>query len=114
MRIATLLIGTLVGIVGAMLGSAEPAPAAAADWHATVRDLAAKHFKNPANLQLEPITRLILLEAAALRARYRLRTPDAIQLATGLQAGATLAVTNDDAWRNVSVIETIILTDLVK
>jgi hypothetical protein len=44
-----------------------------------------------------------------LRARYRLRTPDAIQLATGLQAGATLVVTNDEAWRNVSMIETVIL-----
>jgi predicted nucleic acid-binding protein len=66
------------------------------------------------NLQLEPITRLILLEAAGLRARYRLRTPDAIQLATGLQAGATLAVTNDEAWRDLAMIETVILADLVK
>jgi predicted nucleic acid-binding protein len=66
------------------------------------------------NLQLEPITRLILLEAAGLRARYRLRTPDAIQIATGLQAGATLAVTNDGAWRDLSIIETVILADLVK
>ena len=52
MRIAALLIG----IIGASLGSAEPAlaaapapaPAASSDWHATVRDFAAKHFKNPA------------------------------------------------------------------
>ena len=66
------------------------------------------------NLQLEPISRMILLEAAGLRARYRLRTPDAIQLATGLQAGATLAITNDGAWRNLPVIETVVLSDLVK
>jgi predicted nucleic acid-binding protein len=65
------------------------------------------------NLQLEPVTRPILLDAAGLRARYRLRTPDAIQLATGLQSGATLAVTNDEAWRNVSLIDTIVLADLV-
>jgi HD superfamily phosphodiesterase len=52
MRIAALLIG----IIGASLASAEfamaaqPAsgPAAAPDWHATVRDFAAEHFKNPA------------------------------------------------------------------
>ncbi len=37
------------------------------------------HFPN---LQLEQVSRAILLEAAALRARYKLRTPDAIQLAT--------------------------------
>src|SRR5580692_11736158 len=36
------------------------------------------------NLELVPISRQILLEAAGLRARHRLRTPDAIQLATGL------------------------------
>jgi predicted nucleic acid-binding protein len=38
---------------------------------------------------LEPISRDILLEAAGLRARHRLRTPDAIQIATGLKIGAT-------------------------
>jgi HD superfamily phosphodiesterase len=52
MRIAALLIG----IIGASLASAEVAmaaqpasgPAAAPDWHATVRDFAAEHIKNPA------------------------------------------------------------------
>ena len=66
------------------------------------------------NLDLEPISRLILLEAAALRARYRLRTPDAIQLATGLIGGATLAITNDEAWRKLPMIETILLADVIK
>jgi predicted nucleic acid-binding protein len=64
------------------------------------------------NLELEPISRQILLEAAALRARFRLRTPDAIQLATGLHAGATLAITNDESWRNLPMIETFILSDI--
>jgi predicted nucleic acid-binding protein len=66
------------------------------------------------NFELEPISRDILLEAAALRARQRLRTPDAIQIATGLRTGATLAVTNDEGWRNFPLIETLILTDLLK
>jgi predicted nucleic acid-binding protein len=66
------------------------------------------------NFDLEPISREILLEAAALRARQRLRTPDAIQLATGLRTGATLAVTNDDGWRSFPLIETMILTDLIE
>ena len=65
------------------------------------------------NLQLEPVSRGILLEAASLRARYGLRSPDAIQLATGLQAGATLAVTNDGAWRKVPDIKAFILSDWV-
>ncbi len=67
------------------------------------------HFPN---LELVPISREVLLDAAALRARHRLRTPDAIQIATGLRAGATLAVTNDRAWRSVPLIETLLLPDL--
>ena len=61
-----------------------------------------------------PVTREILLQAAGLRARHRLRTPDAIQVATGVQRGATLAITNDDAWRTLPVIETVILSDLIE
>jgi predicted nucleic acid-binding protein len=66
------------------------------------------------NLELQPITREILMEAAGLRARHRLRTPDAIQIATGARHGATLAVTNDEAWRNLPLIETVILSDLIE
>lgn len=66
------------------------------------------------NLELQPISREVLLEAAGLRARHRLRTPDAIQIATGVRYGATLAITNDQGWRDQSLIETIILSDLVE
>ena len=66
------------------------------------------------NFALEPISPDIVLEAAALRARQRLRTPDAIQIATGLRTGATLAVTNDEGWRNFPLIETLILSDLIE
>jgi len=64
------------------------------------------------HLDLEPISREILLEAATLRARHGLRTPDAIQIATGLKAGATLAVSNDQGWRKLSSIEILLLADL--
>jgi predicted nucleic acid-binding protein len=63
------------------------------------------------NLELVPVSRDILMDAAGLRARHRLRTPDAIQLATGVRAGATLAVTNDASWRGLPFIETAILSD---
>ena len=66
------------------------------------------------NLELQPISREVLLEAAGLRARHRLRTPDAIQIATGVRYGATLAITNDQGWRDQPVIETLILSDLGK
>ncbi|MHB8478477.1 MAG: type II toxin-antitoxin system VapC family toxin [Steroidobacteraceae bacterium] len=73
-------------------------------------ELLLDHFPN---LELAPITREILSLAAGLRARHRLRTPDAIQVATAVQRGATLAITNDDAWRTLPVIETVILSDLI-
>ena len=66
------------------------------------------------NLEIVPVSREILLEAAALRARRKIRASDAIQLATGIRAGATLAVTNDKLWRSVPLIETALLDDLAQ
>ena len=72
-------------------------------------ELALLHFPN---LQLAPVTRAVLVHAAEIRARYGLRTPDAIMLATAVESGATLAVTNDSAWRKVDEIEVVLLRDL--
>lgn len=71
-------------------------------------ELRLSHFPH---LDLLPVTREVLLDAAALRARFRLRTADAIQLATGMQAGATVAVTNDAAWQKLPGIEVLLLSD---
>jgi predicted nucleic acid-binding protein len=48
-------------------------------------------------------------EAARMRATYNLRTPDAIQAATALRAGATGLVTNDPAFARIEGIETAVL-----
>jgi predicted nucleic acid-binding protein len=66
------------------------------------------------NVQLEPVSREALLDAASLRARYRLRTHDAILVATGSRSAATAAVTNNEGWKVVSGcgIETVLLTEL--
>ena len=47
------------------------------------------------NLRILDITPEISVEAARLRARYSLRTPDAIHAATALAVGADVFVTND-------------------
>jgi predicted nucleic acid-binding protein len=47
--------------------------------------------------------------AARIRAMYKLRTPDAIQAATALRAGATGLVTNDPAFTRVEGFETAVL-----
>ncbi len=64
------------------------------------------------HLQLAPVTRRVLVRAAEIRARYALRTPDAIMVATAIESGATLAVTNDDAWKKVTEIDLLLLRDL--
>jgi HD superfamily phosphodiesterase len=52
-RVLMLAAALLVGNISMLVGSAptladDPPLASPGDWHATVRDLAAKHFKNPA------------------------------------------------------------------
>jgi predicted nucleic acid-binding protein len=72
-------------------------------------ELTLQHFPN---LQLAPVTRAVLVRAAEIRARYGLRTPDAIMLATAVESGATLAVTNDNAWQKMKEIEVQLVRDL--
>lgn len=66
-------------------------------------ELLLDHFPH---LLLAPVARDILLTAAALRAKYKLKSPDAIVLATGIRRGATLVVSNDRQWQRVKEIET--------
>ena len=67
------------------------------------------HFPN---VSLVAIRREILLKAAALRARYGLRTPDAVIVATGILHGATRIITNDRHWKRLEDIDVVCLGDL--
>jgi predicted nucleic acid-binding protein len=51
--------------------------------------------------------------AAKLRARYRLRTPDALQAATALRAQATGLVTNDPVFARIEGLETVVLDQIL-
>ena len=51
--------------------------------------------------------------AARIRAQYGLQTPDALQAATAMEAGATLLLTNDRAFRRVGNLATLLLDDLL-
>lgn len=72
-------------------------------------ELTLLHFPH---LELVPVSRGVLVHAAEMRARYGLRTPDAIMVATAIESGATLAVTNDDSWRKVKEVEVVLLSDV--
>ena len=55
------------------------------------------------NLDVLPVTEALADNAARLRADHRLRTPDAVHMATALAGGASWIVSNDGALRRVEV-----------
>jgi predicted nucleic acid-binding protein len=61
------------------------------------------------SLTLRSLDPDVALRAAQLRARYRLRTPDAIQLATAIEFGSRLFLTNDDRFRKVTEVDIVVL-----
>ena len=65
-------------------------------------------------LVLEPLTMEIADRAASLRASYNLRTPDAIHLATSLDVGAEVYITNDRKLKAVKEVPVLMLSELVK
>jgi predicted nucleic acid-binding protein len=63
------------------------------------------------HLFLPDLTPQIAETAADLRARYRLRLPDAFQLATALERNASHFITNDVRFRRVTELRVLILED---
>lgn len=68
-------------------------------------------FTNTGNLTLQAISIAVAETAADLRARYRLRLPDAMQIAAALNGGATCFVTNDVQLRKVTELKVLVLKD---
>jgi predicted nucleic acid-binding protein len=63
-------------------------------------------------LILYPATQSICERAALVRSTHKwLRTPDALQVATALEYGAHMIVTNDERWRRLTEIPVVILRD---
>ncbi len=64
-------------------------------------------------MQLMPITRVILREAAQMRAQKNLKTPDAIHAATAITHNCSIFLTNDYGFRRVANLPLIVLNDIV-
>ena len=69
-------------------------------------------FYQTAALTMVPITAPIAELAATLRAQYGLRTPDALQLATAIDAGCDAFLTNDFALQRVTEIAVLVVDAL--
>ncbi len=66
------------------------------------------------NLTSFDVNPAIAEEASRLRANYRLRTPDAIQIATALHGGASFFLTNDARLPQIQPLKLLILDELIK
>ena len=66
------------------------------------------------NLILVDIDKQMGVESAKLRAKYNIRTPDAIQLAAGLVNGAKVFITNDANLKKIKEIKVVILDDFIQ
>jgi predicted nucleic acid-binding protein len=68
-----------------------------------------QYLRSGPSLTLRWLDPDLALRAAELRARYQIRTPDAIQIAAAIDFGARLFLTNDDRVRRVTEIEVVVL-----
>ncbi len=59
-----------------------------------------------------PLFQDIAEEAARLRAAHNIRTPDAIQMATAIYAGASFFITNDDRLPELPELTILVLDEL--
>lgn len=69
-------------------------------------------FRNFPHLSIIPVTDDIAERAAFLRARYNLKTPDAIQVATAFASGSRAFLTNDENITAVEGIDILLLDQL--
>lgn len=69
---------------------------------------------NVAGLTTYPLTVEIAAIAADLRARYTLRTPDAVQMATAIYAGAPYLLTNDARLPVLPNLRRLLLDDYIR
>lgn len=65
------------------------------------------------NLQLIDLDPELADRASDLRAKYNLKTPDAIQIAATLQAGGTAFITNDPVFKRVTEVEVLVIDEVI-
>ena len=66
------------------------------------------------NLQVKTLDENIADVASSLRANYNINTPDAIQMATSLEAQADIFITNDTSLKKVTEIKVLLLSEMLK
>lgn len=68
---------------------------------------------NSSNFFIYSIDPIIAEKAAELRAKYGIKTPDAIQLAVGIENKGTIFITNDSDLKRVNEINVLVLNEFL-
>jgi len=71
-------------------------------------------FETFPNLQVKTLNENIADIASTLRANYNIDTPDAVQIATSLEAKADIFITNDETLKKISEIKVLLLSEMLK
>lgn len=67
---------------------------------------------NSSEFRLVPVTAQIAESAAEMRARYNLRTPDALHVASAVLTGCDAFLTNDTSFERITEIRILVLNEL--
>ena len=81
-----------------------------AEGRTDLQDLYARAIAPAPFLDVVPVTREVLIEAARIRARDSARLPDAIHLATAIQSRCQIVLTNDTRIRAAASLELVQLS----
>ena len=65
------------------------------------------------NFIIYPIDTIVAEKAAQLRSQYGIKTPDALQIAVGIENSGTLFITNDQQLKKIEGIEILVLGDFL-
>lgn len=71
-------------------------------------------FETFPNLQVKALDENIADVASSLKANYNINTPDAIQVATSLEAQADVFITNDSSLKKITEIKVLLLSEMLK
>jgi len=71
-------------------------------------------FETFPNLQVKTLNENIADISSSLRANYNINIPDAIQIATSLEAKADIFITNDVNLKKISEIKVLLLNEMLK
>lgn len=73
-----------------------------------------KYFKHYPSFYMKSVDEKIAYKAAILRAKYMIKTPDALHIATAIEEKVSFFLTNDKNLKKITEIQVMCLEDLLE